>query len=36
MNHKEFNNCISTDDLILLEDEAEDEMLAKALEESLR
>lgn len=36
MNNNEFNNCIPTDDLILLEDEAEDEMLARALEESLR
>lgn len=36
MNHNDFNNCIPTDDLILLEDEAEDEMLARALEESLR
>jgi hypothetical protein len=35
MNHNEFINCIPADD-ILLEDEAEDEMLARALEESLR
>jgi hypothetical protein len=35
MNRKEYNNCISSD-LILLEDEAENEMLARALEESLR
>jgi hypothetical protein len=29
-------DCIPTDDIILLEDEAEDELLARALEESLR
>jgi hypothetical protein len=36
MNHNDFNNCIPSDDIILLEDEAEDEMLSRALEESLR
>jgi hypothetical protein len=36
MSHNQFNNCIPTDDIILLEDEAEEEMLARALEESLR
>jgi hypothetical protein len=36
MNENEFNDCIPTDDIILLEDETEDKILARALEESLR
>jgi hypothetical protein len=36
MNEDGFNVCVPTDENILLEDETEDEILARALEESLR
>ena len=36
MNQNKLTNHVLTDENILLEDEAEDELLARALEESLR
>jgi hypothetical protein len=36
MNQNKLTNHVPPDEIILLEDEAEDELLARALEESLR
>jgi hypothetical protein len=36
MNQNTLSNHVPPDEIILLEDEAEDELLARALEESLR
>jgi len=36
MNKDKLTNHVPPDEIILLEDEAEDELLARALEESLR
>jgi hypothetical protein len=36
MNQNESHDCIPSDEVMFLEDETEDELLAKALEESIR